>query len=90
VLPVHQICRAPVVVLNLQPTARIDYARSTTGEWLAHCNACAVPEFANTLNRAGLPFRVVNGLLGLDATPAISLADEVTHQRPEAIRAWRD
>lgn len=89
VLPVHQICRAPVVVLNLQPTARIDYARSTTGEWLAHCNACAVPEFANTFNRAGLPFRVVNGLLGLDATPAISLADEVTHQRPEAVRAWR-
>jgi L-arabinose isomerase len=89
VLPVHQICGAPVVFLNLQPTARINYAGSTTGEWLAHCNACAVPEFSNTLARAGIPFRVVNGLLGLDATPAISLADEVTHQRPEAIRAWR-
>ncbi len=90
VLPVHQLCRAPVVFLNLQPAARINYERSTTGEWLAHCNACAVPEFANTLGRAGIPFRVVNGLLGLDQTPAISLADEVTHQRPEAIRAWRE
>ena len=47
VLPVHQLCPAPVVVLNLQPTARINYAQSTTGEWLAHCGACPVPEIAN-------------------------------------------
>ncbi len=47
-----------------------------------------MPEFANTFNRAGIPFRVVNGLLGLDATPAISLADEDTHHRPEALRGW--
>lgn len=90
VLPVHQICSAPTVFLNLQPTARINYERTTTGEWLAHCVACPVPEFSNTFNRAGMPFRVVNGLLGLDATPAISLTDEVTHQRPEALRAWRE
>jgi L-arabinose isomerase len=90
VLPVHQICQAPAVFLNLQPAARIDYARSTTGEWLAHCGACAVPEYANTLNRAGVPFRVVNGLLGLDETPAISLTDEATKERPEAVRAWRE
>lgn len=90
VLPVHQICTAPSVFLNLQPTARLNYQRSTTGEWLAHCGACPVPEFSNSFNRAGIPFRVVNGLLGLDATPEISLTDEVTHQRPEAIRAWRE
>ncbi|HZG66051.1 MAG TPA: hypothetical protein VEZ12_04865, partial [Herpetosiphonaceae bacterium] len=90
VLPVHQICTAPVVVLNLQPTARINYERSTTGEWLAHCCACPVPELANAFNRAAIPFRVVNGLLGLHATPAISLTDEVTHERPEAVRAWRE
>jgi L-arabinose isomerase len=90
VLPVHQICQAPAVFLNLQPAARIDYARSTTGEWLAHCGACAVPEYANTLNRAGTPFRVVNGLLGLDETPAISLTDEATKERPEAVRAWHE
>lgn len=90
VLPVHQLCDAPAVFLNLQPTARIDYARSTTGEWLAHCGTCAVPEFASAFNRAGIPFRVVNGLLGLEATPAISLTDEITNERPEAMRAWRE
>lgn len=90
VLPIHQACTAPVVFLNLQPTARINYAESTTGEWLAHCNACSVPEFSNALNRADIPFRLVNGLLGLDKTPEISLTDEVTHKRPEAIRAWKE
>ena len=37
VLPVHQICSAPVVILNLQPTAQINYLKTSTGEWLAHC-----------------------------------------------------
>lgn len=90
VLPVHQACRSPAVFLNLQPAARIDYERTTTGEWLAHCGACPVPEFANAFNRAGIPFRVVNGLLGLDYTPEVSLTDETTHELPEAIRAWRE
>ena len=90
VLPVHQINKAPVVFLNLQPAARIDYDRTTTGEWLAHCGACPVPEFANAFNRAGIAFRVVNGLLGLDYTPAVSLANETTHERKEAVRAWRE
>lgn len=90
ILPVHQRCLAPNVFLNLQPTARIDYARSTTGEWLAHCVACPVPEFANAFERAGIPFRVVSGLLGLAQTPSVSLTDERTAERPEAARAWRE
>ncbi|NQX57806.1 L-fucose/L-arabinose isomerase family protein [Paenibacillus qinlingensis] len=90
VLPMHQICKAPVVFLNLQPTARLNYEQSTTGEWLAHCGACPVPEFANVFNRAGIPFRVVNGMLGLDYTPAISLTDEVTRERREAVCAWKE
>ncbi|SDW49046.1 L-fucose/L-arabinose isomerase family protein [Paenibacillus sp. CF384] len=90
VLPVHQFCSKPVIVLNLQPTARINYAKSTTGEWLAHCVACPVPEISNAFNRAGIRFRVINGLLGLDYTPAISLTDEVTVDRPEAVRAMRE
>jgi L-arabinose isomerase len=88
VLPVHQLCTAPAVVLNLQPAARLDYDRTTTGEWLAHCGACSVPEYSNAFERARIPFRVVNGLLGLEVTPAISLADEITAARPEAARAW--
>jgi L-arabinose isomerase len=90
VLPVHQINKAPVVFLNLQPAERINYEQTTTGEWLAHCGACPVPEFANAFNRAGMPFRVVNGLLGLDYTPDISLANEQTSERQEAVRAWRE
>lgn len=90
VLPVHQICKAPTVVLNLQPTARINYAVTTTGEWLAHCGACPAPEVANAFQRAGIPYRVVNGLLGLDYTPEISMTEENTANRPEAIRAWKE
>ena len=89
ILPVHQICKAPAVILNLQPTPRIDYERTTTGEWLAHCGACPVPEIANAFNRSGNNFKVVNGLLGLDYTPAISLANEATSERKEAVRAWQ-
>lgn len=90
VLPVHQICKAPAVVLNLQPAAQVNYAKATTGEWLAHCNACPAPEIANAFNRAGIRFRAVSGLLGLNETPAVSLADEATAGRPEAVRAWRE
>jgi L-arabinose isomerase len=90
VLPVHQICQKTVVVLNLQPTKRINYAKTTTGEWLAHCGACPVPEISNAFNRAGIDFHVINGLLGLTETPAISLTDEVTHDALEAIRAWQE
>jgi len=90
VLPVHQICKAPVVILNLQPTDRINYEESTTGEWLAFCGACPVPEISNVFNRANIKFRVVNGLLGLDYTPRISLANENTSEKKEAIKASKN
>ncbi len=69
VLPV--VKNVPVVVLNLQPAAAIDYARfnaigdrgKMTGEWLAFCQACAVPEIASVFNRSGIPFRQVTGTL---------------------------
>lgn len=90
VLPIHQICKSPVIFLNLQPTDRMNYELSTTGEWLAQCGACPIPEFSNLFNRVKIPFRVINGLLGLDYTPSISLTNEVTHERKEAIRAWKE
>jgi L-arabinose isomerase len=34
-----------------------------TGEWLAYCSACPVPEIANLLMRAGIPFHQVTGVL---------------------------
>lgn len=90
VLPVHQICKAPVIILNLQPAASMNYMETGTGEWLAHCCACPVPEFTNAFNRAGISYKVVNGLLGLESTPEISVADENTAGRMEAVRAWRE
>lgn len=89
VLPVHQICRAMTVILNLQPTAQINYEKTTTGEWLAHCGACPVPELTNAFRRAGIRYEIVNGLLGMEETSSISLTDEVTCHRPEAKAAWR-
>ena len=54
VLPMVQRARVPVLVLNLQPEAAIDYdvfnqlpnRTAMTGEWLAYCSACPVPENA--------------------------------------------
>lgn len=89
VLPVHQRCKALTIILNLQPTAKINYEKTTTGEWLAHCGACPVPELANAFHRSGIQHKIVNGLLGLDYTPEISLTKEDTGNRPEAIKAWK-
>jgi L-arabinose isomerase len=80
----------PVVILNLQPAASMDYDRTTTGEWLAHCVGCCVPEIANAFDRCGVGFHLVSGLLGLSETPSISLTDENTADHPEAIAAWRE
>ena len=89
-LPIHQICRAPAVVLNLQPTPEMAYDRTGTDRWLAQCVACPVPELANAFNRAGIPFYAVNGLLGYDRTPVFALSDENTKNRPEAAKAWAE
>lgn len=90
VLPVHQINKAPAVVLNLQPTAEMAYESTGTDRWLAQCVGCSIPEISNAFNRAGLSFRVVNGLLGCSETPEFARADEVTDKRPEAIKAWKE
>ncbi|MCS7313944.1 MAG: L-fucose/L-arabinose isomerase family protein [Bryobacterales bacterium] len=63
VLPVVQQARVPVVVLNLQPVAALDYERTDTAEWLANCSACCVPEISNAFARSGVEFHVVSGML---------------------------
>jgi L-arabinose isomerase len=90
VLPVHRICKALTVILNLQPAAQINYEKTTTGEWLAFCGACPVPELSNAFHRSGIKFSIINGLLGLNETPDISRTNEVTNHRPEAIKAWQE
>jgi len=66
VLPVVQRSKAPVVVLNLQPRAALDYPRTDTGEWLANCSACCVPEISCAFARADISFRLVTGMLEPD------------------------
>ena len=71
VLPLVQRVGKPVLLLNIQPEAAIDYARLNamgdrvrmTGEWLAHCQACSVPELACVLNRSGLWYDIVTGYM---------------------------
>ena len=74
VLPVVRRAKVPVIILNLSPSAAIDYAAfnrlgdrtKMTGEWLAHCAACPVPEIANVFNRARIPFHQITGMLDDD------------------------
>lgn len=89
VVPIHRAVKAPCVVLNLQPSPQIDYDKTDTGEWLANCGTCPVPEISNAFERAGIPFRCVNGLLGLDESPETAMSDEKTDKRKEADNAWR-
>ena len=71
VLPVVQRAKVPVIILNLAPEAAIDYAAfnqmtdrtKMTGEWLAYCSACPVPEIANVFNRTGIKFHQITGTL---------------------------
>jgi L-arabinose isomerase len=63
-----------VIILNLAPGAAIDYAAFNemrdrgrmTGEWLAWCQACPVPEIASVFQRARIPFFQVTGTLESD------------------------
>ncbi|MEN8826536.1 MAG: L-fucose/L-arabinose isomerase family protein, partial [Wenyingzhuangia sp.] len=71
VLPVVQKVKCPIIILNIQPVAAIDYDSfnalgdrgKMTGEWLAHCQACSVPELANVFNRSGIDYEFVTGYL---------------------------
>ena len=71
VLPVVQRAKVPVIILNLSPEAAIDYSAfnkmadrtQMTGEWLAFCSACPVPEIANVFNRTGIKFHQITGML---------------------------
>lgn len=74
VLPVVQRAKVPVIILNLSPEAAIDYVSfnamtdrtQMTGEWLAYCSACPVPELANVFQRVGITFHQITGMLHND------------------------
>lgn len=71
VLPLAKRLKVPVIILNLSPTKAIDYVAFNklgdrgimTGEWLAYCQACSVPEIASVFNRAEIQYDIVTGYL---------------------------
>ncbi len=91
VLPVAQKVNVPIIILNLQPVAAIDYAKfnamadrgKMTGEWLAHCQACSVPEIANVFNRCDIRYEIVTGHLHDN-----SAWEEINHWIEAARVAW--
>ncbi|MFD3915249.1 arabinose isomerase [Streptomyces sp. NPDC088147] len=62
-VPIAQRSGAPVLLINLQPGPAMDHAAFDTGQWLAYCGACPLPEMANAFERVGVPFRSVSGHL---------------------------
>lgn len=71
VLPVVRRAKVPVIILNLSPQQAIDYKSfnaqtnrtKMTGEWLAFCSTCPVPEIANVFKRSNIQFQQVTGVL---------------------------
>jgi L-arabinose isomerase len=74
VLPAVRRARVPVIILSLSPSHAIDYASFNqmgdrtrmTGEWLAYCQPCSMPEIANVFRRCQIPFFQVTGTLADD------------------------
>src|ERR1035437_2571400 len=89
VLPVVRRANVPVILLNLSPEAAIDYAAfnrmkdrtAMTGEWLAHCQACSMPEISNVFNRCGIAFHQVTGMLDEADTAWAEIADWLAASR---------
>lgn len=69
ILPIAQRVDCPLIILNLQPQAAIDYEYinnledrgKMTGYWLQYCQACSVPEISNVFNRSNICFELVTG-----------------------------
>ncbi|HYO10635.1 MAG TPA: hypothetical protein VER17_16835 [Tepidisphaeraceae bacterium] len=95
VLPVVQRAKVPVIILNLQPAAAIDYGSfnrmgdrtKMTGEWLAYCAACPVPEIANVFNRARVSFHQITGMLEDDPQCWDEVADWIDAARVANVMA---
>lgn len=71
VLPAVRRLNVPIIVLNLQPDAALDFQKinamgdrtKMTGTWLAYCGSCPVPEIVNVLSRAGIAVHQITGMV---------------------------
>ncbi|UXN75037.1 arabinose isomerase [Devosia sp. A8/3-2] len=95
VLPAVRRAGVPVVILNLQPERAIDYAAfnrlknrtQMTGEWLAYCAACPVPEIANVFMRSGIPTHQITGILRGDPHVDAEIEDWIEAARVAHVMA---
>ena len=70
-IPIVSRLNVPVILLNLQPLPAIEYDKLNsmpdrgmmTGEWLANCQACSIPEYCAVFNRASTKYDIVSGYL---------------------------
>lgn len=96
VLPVVQRAKVPIIILNLSPEASIDYKSfnqmtdrtKMTGEWLAYCSACPVPEIANVFNRTGVKFHQITGMLHNDEEAWTEITEWVEAAKVANIMAY--
>lgn len=86
VLHAVQKAGAPVLILNLQPSSALNYAKTDTGEWLANCCACCVPEISCAFARSRIDFQVVTGVLGVES----GKFGEAAPNHPDSVRAWQE
>jgi L-arabinose isomerase len=66
VLPAVQEAGVPCLLLALQPSGSLDYENVDTGEWLANCSACCVPELAGAFTRSRVSYDTVTGTIDDD------------------------
>src|SRR5215469_4078382 len=89
VLPAVRRAKVPVIILNLSPAPAMDYEHFNrlgdrtrmTGEWLAFCQACPVPEIANVFHRCRIPFFQVSGILDDDPVAWTEISEWVEAAR---------
>jgi len=86
VLPAVQLAGVPVLILNLQPVSALNYPKTDTGEWLANCCSCCVPEIACAFARSRVEFHVVTGVLGIERPRHL----EAPPSHPDSERAWQE
>lgn len=71
VLPVLKAVGKKVILLNIQPTAGLDFDSFNdlgdrgvmTGKWLENCQACSIPEIACVCRQAGISYEIISGYL---------------------------
>ena len=90
IIPIANRLNIPVILLNIQPLPAIEYDKlnsmgdrgSMTGEWLANCQACSIPEFCSVFNRTAIRYEIVSGYVedrgaGAEISQGIKAAEVV-------------